>query len=469
MHRPRQESSTVPRSCSFSFPTTVAIVGAGPAGLYAARLLLLHGPPTIRVIVIEACRNAGGRTRMARYHDRWIPRGAGVVRARDRLLRRLCRDLRIDLRPFRSTVRIVDDRLNEVSSGESIVPSFLSAMKSRRADWDRCRSFRENAVRLLGAEAYHRFVHAAGYTDFERADVVDTVDDYGFEDTVSGAHFLTIPWNSLVETLLKDLKKNPRFHLILGSPVRSVSIGSSHRIRVCYGTASDRIQIEADAVLWTAPRPSWAILDRAIRRAAPDRVTRSSWWAVMQQVACQPFVRAYARAVDPSAAAARFPSTTHLDPSNPLQKIIPMGSSIYMVAYADNRHAATAHRQWKTDRSAFPQFLRKWMGGLAWRGDAVLYYYSCGTHYFRPLRHFPSREAMLRSAMNPLLGIYLCGEGLSRNQGWTEGALESALSAVRRLLADVSPLGRSWASSPPAGGQTGRERHALNSCERAVS
>jgi monoamine oxidase len=44
-----------------------------------------------------------------------------------------------------------------------------------------------------------------------------------------------------------------------------------------------------------------------------------------------------------------------------------------------------------------------------------------------------NRTAFLRQAQRPSPHLWVVGEGMSRDQGWTEGALDS----VRAVLADV--------------------------------
>jgi monoamine oxidase len=65
--------------------------------------------------------------------------------------------------------------------------------------------------------------------------------------------------------------------------------------------------------------------------------------------------------------------------------------------------------------------------------DVVKFYWEHGTHYYKPLSaRWKDRDEFIRYAQNPVAGIYLVGECISKNQGWTEGALES-VRAVEHL------------------------------------
>jgi monoamine oxidase len=50
-----------------------------------------------------------------------------------------------------------------------------------------------------------------------------------------------------------------------------------------------------------------------------------------------------------------------------------------------------------------------------------------------PRRWKGDRDAYLRYIQNPVPGLYVVGEGFSRNQGWTEGALESVHKILDKL------------------------------------
>jgi hypothetical protein len=54
------------------------------------------------------------------------------------------------------------------------------------------------------------------------------------------------------------------------------------------------------------------------------------------------------------------------------------------------------------------------------------YYWPIGTHYYEPLKgSFKTRSEFIYKAQHPENGMLVVGEVVSRNQGWTEGALES--------------------------------------------
>ena len=121
--------------------------------------------------------------------------------------------------------------------------------------------------------------------------------------------------------------------------------------------------------------------------------------------------------------------TRSLVVTGPLQKIIPMGKGVYMVAYADNEHAIALKSHMK-DKEYIARQLEKALQlehCVLTVSDLQDYYWPIGTHYYKPLNKglYDSREAFIALAQNPEPGIRVVGEAVSRMQGWTEGALMS--------------------------------------------
>ena len=56
----------------------------------------------------------------------------------------------------------------------------------------------------------------------------------------------------------------------------------------------------------------------------------------------------------------------------------------------------------------------------------IHFFWRIGTHYYDPLSNaYTSRDEFIKDAQNPMKNLYVVGEMISNNQGWTEGALES--------------------------------------------
>jgi hypothetical protein len=133
-------------------------------------------------------------------------------------------------------------------------------------------------------------------------------------------------------------------------------------------------------------------------------------------------------------------------------RIIPMGSSpdgksgVYMIVYTDNQAADNLEHlcaNTPTNRQQLADGLKTALGiptHIKLEIQEILgYYWHEGTHYYTPLNHkkFGSRDDFLAKLQRPYGeqgGIYLAGEAFSRQQGWTEGALESVDAVLGDLL-----------------------------------
>jgi len=388
---------------------TIGIVGAGPCGLYIALQILRHSTENTEIHLFEADARVGGRTRMGKYNGVDVVTGAGIVRERDERLRRLATSLRIPLHRFVTKI--------QYDGADEPMP-ILKILRDVETKVDRRETFAANMRRLLGEDGYRRFRETVGATDYEEADPCDTLLDFGFEDNTPDQVLYGIDWDALSRAMAYECHKYSTFHLH-----RSTRIESVDRVEEDGFVLNHRWRV--DDLFWTAPRPSWAVLPIP---SSPE------WSAVMDGVACQSFLRAYASPVraDRDRARTTYPVTTYLPDDNPLQKILPYKDDVYMIAYCDNAHADMVHRHGHD-----PQWFRQWTEGIRWQ-KPILYYHPCGTHFFRPLdgHYWKNRNEFLRYAQHPIPHLFLCGEGLSRNQGWTEGALESADRALNQFFSD---------------------------------
>lgn len=122
--------------------------------------------------------------------------------------------------------------------------------------------------------------------------------------------------------------------------------------------------------------------------------------------------------------------------SGPLQKIIPMspGAGVYMIAYSDNANAVTLKNKLNTVHSK-EYFCRLLENALnltpnTLRITALLdFYWPVGTHYYTPINH-ARRSKFIRMAQHPMSNMFVVGEVVSDEQGWTEGALRSVVSVI---------------------------------------
>jgi phytoene dehydrogenase-like protein len=379
----------------------VCLVGAGVACLYAARELLKRDP-ALRVLLLERERRVGGRVWASTFAGvPGLPRGAGVGRVgTDRRLLALLDELGL---PYRTVPHVASHLA--WAPPQIDVAACVRRLRAARPAAGRD-TFRAYATRVLGGpEAYAAFKTAAGFSDFDRADALDTVLDYHLQDLhTDGARIALVPWQALLRALVKGLPP--------GSVRTRCAVERLERRR------DGRWDVHASDGVVTAARVVVGGTASTLRALFP-RVKE------YEAVLAQPFVRVYAQATG----APPLPPGMTAVPGD-LQKVAHMAADVYLLAYSDNESAgrvaalrpteleSLARETLRAPRLRIKRTLRAW--------------WPEGTHCFAPLdvAHFRDRDAFLRRAQRPAPGVAVVGEMLSRKQGWTEGALESVAAAL---------------------------------------
>ena len=114
-----------------------------------------------------------------------------------------------------------------------------------------------------------------------------------------------------------------------------------------------------------------------------------------------------------------------------------------MIAYTDNAHATAlkakgALENTRKNCEMYSKWLEDALGIPPSLNITAIrdYYWPVGTHYYEPLTgddddgEFKTRVDFIHKAQNPMKGVIVVGEMVSRHQGWVEGALESVDSVI---------------------------------------
>jgi hypothetical protein len=277
-------------------------------------------------------------------------------------------------------------------------------------------SFKEFFIHVLGETQYRQFVVTSGYTDYERADVYETLYKYGMDDnTCGGWTAVHVPWHQLVERLYTGIGKECfKF---------SCEVTGIHPVAAGESTTKTQFQIRVRHA-----RPMYcekvviATTISATKRVLFNSDAFSKAATAYNQIHGQPFLMVYAKFDKKSSDILKPLVKTFTVVSNRLQKLIPMNpdKGVYMIAYTDNAHATALQRRLENTRSNCDAYAE-------WVEEAV------GITYYEPLGHnHASRDEFIKHVQNPHEGVAVVGEAVSRNQGWVEGALESVDAVITK-------------------------------------
>jgi hypothetical protein len=282
------------------------------------------------------------------------------------------------------------------------------------------KTFKEFFIKIFDEKLYKKFIISSGYTDYENADLHETLYNYGMDDNKGGWTGLHIPWKNMVEKLYHTIGKN---HFRFSNNVIEIK-------KIQEKPCLFQIKTE-EGSLYNCNKVILATTITGIQKLVPGADKKTSLY---QQIRGQTFLRLYAKFNKESAEIMKKYVTSYTIVPGPLQKIIPIdiNKGIYMIAYSDNTNALLQKNYLKNtldNRNLYCDLIEGSLGipkGKLKILSIKDYYWPIGTHYYEPLKGpFKNRNEFIYKAQHPENGMLVVGEVVSKDQGWTEGALES--------------------------------------------
>jgi hypothetical protein len=351
------------------------------------------------------------------FYGTQVVTGAGIGRKdKDKLLIELMDDIGVKYKPYES----------DINYSQTFTPvDIVKIIKKLKSEYNKHpelhhKTFKEFFIKIFGEKLYKTFIISAGYTDYENADLYETLYNYGMDDNKSGWTGLNIPWKNMVDKLYHIIGKN---HFRFSNDVVEIK---KIKEKPCL------FQIKtANGSLYHSNKVIVSTTITGIQKLVPGADKKNSLY---QQIHGQPFLRLYAKFNKESAEIMKKYVTSYTIVPGPLQKIIPMdpNKGVYMIAYSDNYYASLQKKYLENtpdNRDLYCDLLEESLGIP--KGQLKItaikdYYWPIGTHYYEPLKGpFKTRNDFIYKSQHPEKGMLVVGEVVSRDQGWTEGALES--------------------------------------------
>ena len=408
----------------------IIIVGGGISGLYAAHRIQ-KTTPHAKILILEqnAKSYLGGRAGNANFQGVSVVCGAGIGRkAKDHLLIDLLRELRIPTHEFQTGAGYSSAIHGSCNIRQTLVD--LKRHYREIKDTMKPKTFREFAEPFLGNEKYKQFTICAGYTDYEEEDVYDVLYYYGFEDNYAEWTGISVPWKTLIDTLIltiTDESKNCKIRTSCQvSKVSKISTEETHFDVEINGLAANSL---------TAKRVILATTIDSVLHLLKEPSHRQ----IYDQIGGQPFLRIYGKFTKESSEIMRQIVQHQMIVPGPIHKIIPMDEKkgVYMIAYTDNKGAVSLRKYGENtaqNRESLCRILENALNlkrGILELRAILDFYWPIGTHYYKPLTGpFRNRRDFIRVAQRPMPGMWVVGEMVALNQGWVEGALESVDALV---------------------------------------
>jgi hypothetical protein len=400
----------------------IIIVGSGIAGLYSAYLITKLAP-NVSFIILEKNHKKwiGGRTNNDSFYGTKIVTGAGIVRKnKDKLLLELLHDLSIKYSEFK-----VDPYYSSQVPEVVNIKKIMQQLKNKAQKNDRL-SFKDFAIMTLGDELYQNFVISSGYHDYENADMHDVIARYGMDDNACCWTGISVNWKELIDTLCVFISNK------IKTSQNVVNIIKTPQNKFIVETATGKKYFSNKVILATTIT--------SLRQLFPLQY---------DNIRSQPFIRIYGKFNHDSAEIMKEYVKGYIIVPGALQKIIPMGNGIYMIAYSDGAYANYLKNYIENNaknRAMFCDLLIKALGiNAPLRLSAIKgYYWDVGTHYYAPLPDkYKTREEFIREAQYPIPDVpdvLVVGEVISLHQGWVNGALESVQAVLTKKWINMEIL-----------------------------
>jgi hypothetical protein len=391
----------------------IIIIGAGISGLYMGYILKKLNKD---FIIIEKEDRYGGRVYVDKFIDKEVPLGAGIGRfKKDKLLYSLCKELNVPINMYKTEISYSDYIL---SNNNVNIIKYVENIKSIYNS-NKNRSITFLSFLKKHCKNYSKFIKKCGFSDFIHSDIEDTLDDYGFDDLVSGWKAFSIKWQILLDNLYELLKNN----IILNETVISINTYKKYII-------TDKKKYNYKKLVCSTT----VDVSKSIFK---DNKTVLN---ILGDLNVQSFSRIYAK-VDKGNELLKEKVKNFTIMDSFLEKIIPIDpdNGIYMIGYNDNYCADKGFKYFTTlDEEKINLILQEEIEKNFGIKIKVVYtkiaYWENGTTYYKPLKNiYKNRDEWLSIAINPIKDLYFIGEGFSKNQGWVEGSLKSVINIIDNI------------------------------------
>lgn len=408
----------------------IIIIGSGIAGLYAAYNIKKTSPNTSFLILEKNKKKwIGGRAKTDLFYGTEIVTGAGIGRKKkDKLLYKLLNELKFKTNEFK--FKPFYSNMFKPLSVKNTIEYLRTEFKKYKGPRV---TFKQFAKDLLGDKVYDQFLLSVGNTDYEYADIYDTLYDYGMDDDYCCFKAFRVPWRQLITKLAKIIgKKHFRFSTNVSSLIRSDD-------NFIINSDNDK-QYKCNKVIVATTITGIRTLLRRPIRGARDHYAAE--YPIYNDIEGQPFLRLYGKFNKNSIPIMKEYVKGYTCLPGPLQKIIPMNpdKGIYMIAYNDNNNTLKLKNNLENTKEnmiLYCDLIEKSLGIPSNSLNLIAikaYYWQIGTHYYKPLNQsiYKDRSEFIKIAQHPEKGILVVGEVVSKNQGWVEGALKSVLKVLNK-------------------------------------
>ncbi len=395
------------------------IIGGGSAGLYANYLLSKKN----KTLLLEKNDYFGGRILDVKFHGNTIKLGAGIGALHNKYLLKLLKEINIEYKVFKGNTSIVSKDKNKrlitrsliiIKLMHKMVKNIIKKYKSLSLKKTKYMTSKEFIVKYFGKKFFKFFATYAEYTDFFNTSIESLIKYYPITDHIPCKYNIVyIDWNLLVNRLIKKSKDNSK----LNKPSKLVKNYEVNTIKYNDKTNTYLInnEYETKNIVFAITIKG---LTNIINKSKILNINFNDY------IGYVPFIRIYTYHKNGHGLTLDRYSIT----DSKLHKILIISDKILMVAYCDNKNALYWYKYFNNKKLLITKLrteVKKTLNHDLQIDDIKTVYWDEGVHFYKPKSGLKVIE-IIKKLSNPAKNIYICGEMLSKKQGWVEGAIQSA-------------------------------------------
>jgi len=380
------------------------IVGGGIAGLYANWKLSNKNKSCL---LLEREDVLGGRAYEIDFHGTQIKMGAGIMENHNKHLLRLLKKLNITPNKFKGKLESYLPTKNNINKKIKLIKETYEKTKPKNI------TMKEFLIKNFGKDFTSEFIEQSEYADWLESDVHYFMNYYKIDDLkVDPYNALIIQWTDLINKLTLP-------NCMVGIEVTKIKKLGEHFIVKTGSAESNNNYTTKNIIMATSLKPL-------------NRLIRIKDWSYKDMIGTVPFVRIYVwNKTSIMKDSDNIPHYFQVD--NELQKIIKINKNVLMASYSDNLNAKYWFGINKLPKNKIIKIVQEKLEQVLPNNinkieDIIIVTWGEGVHYYKPYNI--DFDKLLHKLANPMKGIKVVGEIVSKKVGWVEGAIES----VNRIL-----------------------------------
>ena len=406
----------------------VIVVGGGIAGLYTA-YKLLQKDPKLNLLVLEKNNYFGGRIYTVKHQKLVFEAGAGRFNETHVLLQKLIRDLGLQ-----SKVTAIPSDIKFAAAG------------SYHPKYENMDPFQVmNPVLIEAKKTPLHILREKTFIEFAR-EILPQIDSQFLEDSF-GYYEQLVSMNAYDALKLFDKGMHTKHNFFVLKDGMSQIIDKLTRTlteavcrkntsvsQITYNTLYKWFELEIEG------KPGTYITRQCVAALPKPALESIPFFKPIQKdlgtIQIKPLCRIYAQFDSENIWFKQISKTTT---NNRLRYVIPIDDKqgLIMISYTDGKYA----RYWKDkSEAAMIKRLKTYVHQtfdihIESPKYTKVCYWPIGTAYWKPdVTSYEVARKMLEPFAKECPGLYICGENYSTNQGWMEGALETAELVVEKTM-----------------------------------